>query len=73
LGQTAGTEQLPALLKIARDYRISDSKAKQIISEINAATSEWVTLARNYGIPTTEIDLYATAFESLRPTAKALL
>lgn len=57
------TASLDVALRVAKEFRITSERAKQIIGETVSATSHWYTIATQMGIKMPEIERMASAFE----------
>jgi serine/threonine-protein kinase HipA len=56
------TASLDAALQVAKEFRLTSERAKQIIGEVYSATSYWDAVARQLGIAKSEIERMASAF-----------
>lgn len=57
------TASLDVALKVAEFFGLKQASASKIIHEVARATSTWRTVAARFGIPKTEIESVASAFE----------
>ncbi len=53
---------LELALSVAADFRLSHEKALAILAEVANATRQWRIVAKNLGLPASEIDRMASAF-----------
>lgn len=55
--------RLDVLIEVAEHFRLGESEAGIVIGEVQAATSEWRSVARRAGIERADIERMAPAFE----------
>jgi serine/threonine-protein kinase HipA len=58
-------DELEGLMAYAGSFRVTPSAAKQILSEVLDATSDWRHVATENGVPNRELSDFADAFEGL--------
>lgn len=63
IDETDPRPSLDTLRSTARFYRLSSARAAQIEHEVSAAVETWRELAHGLGLPSSEVDWMATAFE----------
>ncbi len=57
------TASIDLALSVIKDFRISKSRAQEIIKEVVSAVCQWRNVARHFGLRKKEIDHMASAFE----------
>jgi serine/threonine-protein kinase HipA len=65
ISETDNALDFDLALSVARYFRVNNENANNIVNEIKQIVSNWNLIAKNYGIPSQEQDLMASAFESL--------
>jgi serine/threonine-protein kinase HipA len=57
------TASIDLAIEVASYFRLTDKRAREIVGEIRDSTDRWPGVARRAGLPRTEIDAMAPAFE----------
>ncbi len=71
--ETGPAASIEALLSVAEYFRISDTKARAIVHEVENAVSGWKAVGKEVGMTSIEVDAFTDAFEHKeRGIAKAV-
>ena len=59
---TESPNTLEAAIKLADKFRLSETRAKQILDEVKSAVAGWRKVAKSFGIPDSNARLMKAAF-----------
>jgi serine/threonine-protein kinase HipA len=65
-GATAAADEVDALLLVAPDFGLSESRAHEVLAEVAGATSVWRDVAGANGVNSSEVRRFEAAFDGLR-------
>ncbi len=63
INRTSSDSDIDVLLASADEYMIAARKAEVIISEVKTAVASWRNVARQFGLPQRDIELFAPRFD----------